>query len=89
MAISFGHFRVQHVSDLFLYSIQRDLILQGPKLALRELILPILGQITYRGANSNQEVNGGLIRLLVKVLNGVSLFSKGEGTTLVFSQHLK
>ena len=77
------------MSDLFLYSIQRDLILQGLKLALRELILPVLGQITYRGTNSNQEVNGGLVKLLVKVLSCVPLFSKGEGTTVVFSQHLK
>ena len=77
------------MSDLFLYSIQRDLILQGLKLALRELILPVLVQITYRGADSNQEVNGGLVRLLAKVLDCVPLFSKGEGTTVVFSQHLK
>ena len=77
------------MSNLFLYSIQRDLILQGLQLTLRELILPVLGQITHRGANSNQEVNGGLVRLLVKVLNCVPLFSKGEGTTVVFSQHLE
>ena len=77
------------MSHLFLYSVQRDLILQGLKLALRELILPILGQITHRGADSNQEVDGGLIRLLVKVLNCVPLFSEGEGTTVMFSQHLK
>ena len=77
------------MSDLFLYSVQRDLLLQGPKFALRELILPILAQVTHGGADSNQEVNGGLIRLLAEVLNCVPLFSKGEGTTVVFSQHLK
>ena len=77
------------MSDLFLYSIQQDLILQGLKLTLCELILPVLGQITHRGADSNQEVNGGLVGLLVKVLNCVPLFSKGEGTTVMFSQHLE
>ena len=77
------------MSDLFLYSIQQDLILQGLKLALRELILPVLGQITYRGADSNQEVDGGLVRLLAKVLDCVPLFSKSEGTAVVFFQHLK
>ena len=77
------------MSDLFFYPVQRDLILQGPKFSLCELILPVLGQITHRGADSNQEVNGGLIGLLVEVLNCVSLFSKGERTTVVFSQHLK
>ena len=77
------------MSDLFLYSVQRDLLLQDLKLTLRELILPVLGQIIHRGADSNQEVNGGLITLLAKVLDCVPLFSKGEGTTVVFSQHSK
>ena len=73
------------MSDLFLYPIQQDFILQGLKLALCELILPVLGQITYRGADSNQEVNGDLVKLLAEVLNYVPLFSKGEGATVVFS----
>ena len=89
VAIPFGHLRVQHMSDLFLYPVQRNLVLQGPKLTLRELVLPVLSQITHGGADPNQEVNGGLIRLLAKVLNCIPLLSKGEGTTVVFPQHLK
>ena len=69
--------------DLFLYPVQRNLILQGPKLTLRKLVLPVLSQITHRGTDLNQEVNGGLIRLLVEVLNCIPLLSKGEGTTVV------
>ena len=88
-AISFSHFRVQHMFDLFLHPIQRDLILQSPELAFRELIFPILGQIAHRGANSNKEVDGSLVRLLAEVLDHVPLFSKSEGTTIVFPQHLK
>ena len=64
------------MSDLFLYPVQRNLILQGPKLTLCELVLPVLSQITHGGADPNQEVNGGLIRLLAKVLNYVPLLSK-------------
>ena len=77
------------MSDFFLYSVQRDLVLQGLKLTLCELILPILGQVTRRGADSNQEVDGGLIRLLAEILDLVPLFPKGEGTTIVLPQHLK
>ena len=77
------------MSDLFLYPVQRNLVLQGLKLALRELILPVLSKVTHGGADPNQEVDGGLIRLLAKVLNRVPLLPKGEGTTVVFPQHLK
>ena len=71
------------MSDLFLYPVQRNLILQGPKLTLRELVLPVLSQVTHRGADPNQEVNGSLVRPLAKVLNCIPLFSKGEGTAVV------
>ena len=45
--------------------------------------------ITHRGADSNQEVDGSLIRLLAEILDRIPLFPKGEGTTIVLPQHLK
>ena len=66
------------MSDLLFDSIQRNLILEGPELFLRELILLIFAQITHRGADSYQQVYSSLLKPLVEVLYGISLLSKGE-----------
>ena len=77
------------MSNLLLDSIQRNLILEGLELFLSEFILPILAQITHRGADSYQKVYGGLLRPLAEILDGISLLPKGEGSTIMFSQHLE
>ena len=64
------------MSNLLLDSIQRNLILEGLELFLRELILPIFAQITHRGANSYQKVYGSLLRPLAEILYGISLSLK-------------
>ena len=85
----FGYLRVQDMSNLLLDPTQGNLILEGLELFLREFIFPILAQITHRGADSYQKVYGSLLRSLAEILNGVPLLPKGEGSTIVFSQHLE
>ena len=82
-------FGVKDMPYLLVHSIQRNLILERPELITSELIFPIFTQITHRGANSYQKVNGSLLGLLAEVLDGIPLLSKGEGSTIVFLQHLE
>ena len=89
LALIFSYFGVQDMSNLLFNSIQRNLILEGSKLFLHELILPILAQIVHRGADSYQKVYSSLLGLLAEVLYGVSLLPKGEQSAIVFSQHLE
>ena len=77
------------MSNLFLDSIQGNLILERLKLFLRQFILPIFAQVSHRGTDPYQKVYGGLLRPLVEILDGISLLPKGEGSTIVFSQHLE
>ena len=49
LASIFGNLRVQDVPYLFLDSIQGNLILEGLKLFVCQLILPIFVQVTHRG----------------------------------------
>ena len=78
LALVFGHFRVQDMPNLLFNPIQRNLILEELELCLHEFTLPVFAQITHRGADSYQEVYGSLMRLLVEILYGISLFSKSE-----------
>ena len=66
------------MSNLLVDPIQGNLILEGLELFLREFVLPILAQITHRGADSYQEVYGSLLRSLVEIPDGVPLLPKGE-----------
>ena len=71
------------MSYLLMGSVQGNLILEGLKLYVCQLVLLI------RGAHPYQKVNGSLLRLLTEILDGIPLLPEGEGPTLVFPQHLE
>ena len=77
------------MSNLFLDSVQGNLILEGLKLFVCQFILPIFAQVTHGGTDPYQKVYGSLLRPLVEILDGISLLPEGEGPTIVFSQHLE
>ena len=85
----FGYFGVQYVSNLFMDSVQGNLILEGLKLLICQLILPIFTQVAHGGTYPYQKVYGSLLRLLVEILDCISLLPEGEGPTVVFPQHLE
>ena len=68
LASIFGYLRIQDMSNLLLDPIQGNLILEGLELFLHEFVLPILAQITHRGADSYQKVYGSLLRSLAEIL---------------------
>ena len=72
------------MSNLFLDSVQGNLILEELKLFVRQFILPIFAQVTHGGTDPYQKVYGSLLRPLAEILNGISLLPEGEGPTIVF-----
>ena len=86
LASIFGY---QDISYLFLDSIQGNLILEGLKLFVCQFILPIFAQVAHGGTDPYWKVYGSLLRLLVEILNHISLLPEGEGPTIVFPQHLE
>ena len=81
--------RIQHVPDLLSDSVQRDLILEGFQLCLRELALPVLVKVAHGGAYPNHKVSSILLCPLMKVFDHVSLLTECEGAAIVLSQHLQ
>ena len=77
------------MSNLFLDSVQGNLILEGLKLFVCQFTLPIFAQVTHGGTAPYQKVYGSLLRPLAEILYGISLLPEGEGPTIVFSQHLE
>ena len=84
-----GYLGVQNMSYLFMDSIQGNLVLEGLKLHICQLILPIISQVAHGGTYPYQNVNCSLLRLLTEILYGIPLLPKGEGPTIVFPQHLE
>ena len=70
-------------------SVQGNLVLEGLKLHICQLILPIITQVAHGGTNPYQKVDGSLLRLLMEILYGIPLLPEGEGPTIVFLQHLE
>ena len=66
------------MSNLFLDSIQRNLILEELKFFVRQLFLPIFAQVAQRGTDPYQKVYGSLLRPLVEILDGISLLPEGR-----------
>ena len=77
------------MSYLFMDSFQGNLVLEGLKLHICQLVLPIVTQVAHRGTYPYQKVNRSLLRLLTEILYGIPLLSEGEGPTIVFPQHLE
>ena len=84
-----GYLRVQNMSYLFMDSVQGNLMLEGLKLYVCQLVLPIITQVAHRGTYPYQKVNNSLLRLLTEILNGIPLLPEGKGPTIVFPQHLE
>ena len=63
-----GYLGVQNMSYLFMDSVQGNLILEGLKLYVCQLGLPIITQVAHRGTYPYQKVNSSLLRLLPEIL---------------------
>ena len=77
------------MSYLFMDSVQGNLVLEGLKLHVCQLILSIFTQVAHGGTYPYQKVNSSLLRILTEILYGIPQLPEGEGPTIVFPQHLE
>ena len=83
-----GYLGVQYMSDLLLYSIQGDLILERLQLLICELVFPIFAKIANGGTHPDHKIRGILTVSLTKVLDHVPLLPEGIRATVMLTEHL-